>query len=278
MKRERRGPISPVTIGRRTWMEWFGGAAVVSLSRYLAGCGADDGGQTQGALPEGDSGAPWEAGADALPDAGSAEAEAAADALPGCETQFAFSPGQGTASVFEGWGERTVDDQNLDALLSTWKLRVDGLVETPREFTFQELMCLPRQDQTTDFHCVEGWSIYDVPWNGVHLSQVFALVKPLSTATHVAFRSAGGEYDESLPIDVALEPRTMLGYGVAASSLPLKHGFPARIVIPRLLGYKNAKYVQRIELVDKAVIGYWSQLGYPYEGEVPPARLRPGRY
>jgi DMSO/TMAO reductase YedYZ molybdopterin-dependent catalytic subunit len=51
-----------------------------------------------------------------------------------------------------------------------------------------------------------------------------------------------------------------------------------RLVIPRLLGYKNAKYVARIELVDHAVTGFWSQYGYPYDGEVPPARLRPGKY
>jgi DMSO/TMAO reductase YedYZ molybdopterin-dependent catalytic subunit len=81
-----------------------------------------------------------------------------------------------------------------------------------------------------------------------------------------------------MPIDVAREPRTLLGLGIAGSTLPLAHGFPLRIVVPRLLSYKNAKYVERIELVDAPLLGFWSQYGYPYEGEVPADRLRPGKY
>lgn len=274
MKRERPGPISPVTIGRRTWMEWFGQATVLSLGHYMLGCGSEGGMQVSGAPAGGSGGAP----ADAGPDQATADAaglDSAVETGASCETQFAFAPGAGTEDVFTTWGERTVDEQST---LLDWKLTIDGLVETPREFTFRELICLPRQDQTTDFHCVEGWSVYDVPWNGVRLAHLLSLAKPLSTATHVAFRSTGGKYSESLPMAVALEEKTMLGYGVAGSSLPLAHGFPARVVVPRLLGYKNAKYVSRIELVNYEVPGFWTQWGYPYDGEVPPARLRPGKY
>ena len=71
---------------------------------------------------------------------------------------------------------------------------------------------------------------------------------------------------------------TILAYGVGGSSLPLKHGFPARIVIPRLFGYKSAKFVERIELSDSPIEGFWVERGYPYDGEVQPGRLREGKY
>ncbi len=263
-------------------MEWLGGAAVMSLSRYMVGCGGE--GTTQPG-PVGVNGAGGFGGGpgDAAtgrpaPSQDAAAHEAESGVAPGCETPFGFAPGQAAGGPFDGWGERTVDEQNLAAILTTWTLSVGGLVKTPKVYSFQDLLCLPRQDQVTDFHCVEGWSVYDVPWNGVHLSHLLDASTPLGSATHVAFHGVGGKYIESLPLGVALEPRTILAYGVSGSSLPLAHGFPVRMVIPRLLGYKNAKYVAKIDLVDHEVTGFWSQYGYPYDGEVPPARLRPGKY
>jgi DMSO/TMAO reductase YedYZ molybdopterin-dependent catalytic subunit len=171
-----------------------------------------------------------------------------------------------------------VDPQDLRSILGSWRLTVDGMVENPRTFTWEELIGLTRQDQVTDFHCVEGWSVYDVPWNGVHLSTIFEVVRPRPEATYVAFHTIDGRYNESLPRTVALEPRTLLAYGIHGNTLPLAHGFPARVVVPRLLAYKSAKYVDRIELTDRPLIGFWVAAGYPYDAEVPPSRLRPGKY
>ena len=70
----------------------------------------------------------------------------------------------------------------------------------------------------------------------------------------------------------------MLAYGADELSLPLRHGFPLRLVIPRLLGYKNAKTLERIELTDHPIDGFWVELGYPCDAEVDPSRLRPGKY
>jgi DMSO/TMAO reductase YedYZ molybdopterin-dependent catalytic subunit len=130
----------------------------------------------------------------------------------------------------------------------------------------------------TDFHCVEGWSVDDVPWNGVSLARMLDLAGADPSATYLSFYSVGGEYSESLPISVAREPRTLLGYGVGGSTLPLAHGFPVRLVVPRLYGYKNAKYLSRIEITDHAITGYWEQYGYSYGGEVPASLLRPGKF
>jgi len=246
------------SISRRSLLEWLGSATVLALGSPLihASCASAPGGVHRGD--------------------GSVRDRPAGEQND--RSPYPFQPGTGKGPPFEGWGERTVDPQDLAAILASWRLRVEGMVTAPRTLSFEELAGLPRQSQVTDFHCVEGWSVDDVPWDGVHLSHLFELVTPAPRATHVTFHTLGGKYNESLPLSVALEPRTILGYGVAGATLPLKHGFPVRLVAPRLLGYKNAKYVERIELTDHAVNGFWVAAGYPYAGEVPAARLRPGKY
>ena len=205
--------------------------------------------------------------------------EAAGAGDGSAESCEAFAPAADDAQpVFAGWGERTVDPQNLAEILASWRLRIDGLVAEPLELDFCQLLELGLLHQVTDFHCVEGWSILDVPWDGLQLGALVELAKPAAAATHLKLWSVGGKYTETLELAIAHEPRTLLGLGVGGSTLPLKHGFPCRVVIPRLLGYKNAKYVERIELVDHVEAGYWSAFGYPIAGEVPPHRLREGKY
>ena len=188
---------------------------------------------------------------------------------------FDFSPG---TCDFSSWGERTVDPQWLEGILASWTLSVEGLVENELDLTFEQLVALPSHNPLVDFHCVEGWSVYDVPWKGVHLEELFGQAGVASSATYVNFHTLGGAYNESLPLNVALESNTILAYGIDHSSLSLKHGFPARMVIPRLFGYKSAKYIDRIELSDHPIEGFWVQRGYTYAGEVQPGRLREGRY
>jgi DMSO/TMAO reductase YedYZ molybdopterin-dependent catalytic subunit len=192
--------------------------------------------------------------------------------------KFSFEPSPVIGEIFEGWQGNSVETQDLNEILKSWSLIVGGLVENAVTLSFKELISLPRQDQTTDFHCVEGWSVFDVPWNGIHMNRLIELVHPLSNADHVAFYSVGDVYRESLPLAVARESKTMLAYGIAGSTLPLTHGFPLRLVVPRLFGYKSAKWVNRIEFTDTTGLGYWEQFGYSYDAEVPVSRLREGKY
>jgi DMSO/TMAO reductase YedYZ molybdopterin-dependent catalytic subunit len=272
--------ISDKTVTRRSVLDWLGKGMVLALGAPLLKACAEFSGRASDAddvVRDGEPDAPDAAGEGVAEARAETEADAATD-VGGDAAEFPFEPGTGAPDVFRGWGERTVDPQDPRSILDSWRLTVDGLVDNPRTFTFEELIALTRQDQVTDFHCVEGWSVYDVPWNGVHLSTIFELVRPQAAASYVAFHTIDERYNESLPLDVALEPRTMMGYGVGGYTLPLAHGFPLRVVAPRLLGYKNAKYVQRIELTDRELRGYWVRAGYPYAGEVPPSRLRPGKY
>jgi DMSO/TMAO reductase YedYZ molybdopterin-dependent catalytic subunit len=252
------------TVDRRSLLEWLGKGCVLVLgaSQVTSCLGADGPLQDAGSGGRPDGGGGGDVSGGDGPTAGG----------------FSFEPGPRDHPVYENWGERTVDRQDIEDILATWQLTVDGLVESPRVYSFADLLGLPRTDNLVDFHCVEGWSIHDVPWNGVHLARLFDQVRPLEGATHVTFHTIDGRYNESLPLDVALEPKTLLAYGIDGNTLPLKHGFPLRIVVPRLFAYKSAKYVARIELDDKPVSGFWVAAGYPYLGEVPASRLRDGRY
>jgi hypothetical protein len=286
MKKRDRPFISDRTITRRSLLDWLGKATVLALGGdIMAACASskpvifnldgesEGGGDPAGGEPDAAQDPVPEPAPDSAGDASDGDAGDAGDAF-----EFPFEPGSGDQEVYDGWGERTVDRQNIESILSTWRLKVDGLVENPFEIDFAELIALPRQDQVTDFHCVEGWSIYDVPWNGVHLSRIVERARPLGSAAYVAFHTIDEKYNESLPMAVALEPRTLLGYGIGGYTLPLRHGFPLRLVVPRLLAYKSAKYVDRIEFTDRPLYGFWVEAGYPYEAEVPESRLREGKY
>jgi len=266
MTTERDEEAHPTKVTRRSLLGWLGKSAVIGLgAEVVAACASRTTTPRDASASEGED----------------PEADVAAD-VPGEEAPppdgFPFAPGSGTGEVFAGWPERTVDRQELEEILASWTLTVDGLVEEPVTLPFGDLVELARQDQVTDFHCVEGWSIWDVPWNGVHLSTLFEMVRPLPTATHVTLHTFGDRYDESVPLPVALEPRTLLAYGIAGSTIPLKHGFPLRLVVPRLWAYKSPKFVYRVELADGPVEGFWVAAGYPYDGEVPADRLREGKY
>jgi len=258
---------------RRTFLQWIGAGAVLSLAQaaacagppHLRGRPAPDGGKDGG-------------GADAR-DGGSDATDAGPDGGDASVASYPFTPGPTAGStLFSRWPERTVDVQDLESVLQNWRLTVDGMVETPRVFRFDELVDLAQVNFVMDFHCVEGWSVLDVPWTGLHLSTLWQLVRPRPEATHVTFHTLGGTYNESVPLPITTEPHTLLAYGIAGSTIPLKHGFPLRLVVPRLMAYKSPKYVERIELTDAPLSGFWVKRGYPYDAPVPESRLREGKY
>jgi len=290
--------VTPASVRRRTLLEWLGRATVLGLASPLVqACGRDAQAGTDATGPDGadpDLVPGTDAGGDtdvpgADPD-GPADAASDADLTDAAVDRTSLADGacapggipeparSSSNDIFANWNVRTVDEQDLVDLLTHWQLTIDGLVATPRTFRFCDLLQLGLKGQITDFHCVEGWSVYDVPWDGVRLADLLDLVQPLAPATHVSVGCRGGVYTESLPLAVANEPKTLLALGVAGHTLPVSHGFPARLVVPRLLGYKNPKYVETLTLADHELVGFWPKYGYPVSGEVPPERLRPGKY
>ncbi|MDE2158268.1 MAG: molybdopterin-binding protein [Burkholderiales bacterium] len=153
---------------------------------------------------------------------------------------------------------------------AAWRLAVDGLVAQPASLSLAQLRLMPARTQITRHDCVEGWSAIG-QWTGVPLARVLDLVRPLPRARFLVFHCAdsfgSGEsaapYYESIDMDDAYHPQTILAYGLNGQALPVTNGAPLRLRVERQLGYKQAKYLMRIELVESyAAIrggggGYW---------------------
>ena len=159
-----------------------------------------------------------------------------------------------------------------------WRLKVDGLVEAPAEFSLVDLRAMPSRTQITRHDCVEGWSCIG-KWKGVPLGHVLAEVKLKPEARYIVFHCAdalektldgSGQYYESIGLEDAFHPQTILAYEMNDEVLPVAHGAPLRLRVERQLGYKMAKYVMRIEAVESfAAIGsgnggYWEDRGYEW--------------
>ncbi|MEA2219384.1 MAG: hypothetical protein QOJ35_2010 [Solirubrobacteraceae bacterium] len=145
---------------------------------------------------------------------------------------------------------------------ATWRLEIGGLVEHPQSLTHAQLLALPRVQQTSDFVCVTGWSVDDVRWTGVRFADLLAAARPLPVARALRFESAEEPYEDSLTLEQAMTPDAMLAYGMDGAPLARKHGAPARLVMPKMYGYKGVKWVRRIVLTDHETDGYWQQRGY----------------
>lgn len=163
-----------------------------------------------------------------------------------------------------------------------WKIEIGGLVENPLTLSLADLRAWPSRTQITRHDCVEGWSCIG-EWTGVPLSLILGAVKPKPNARYVVFYcadpmdDADGDgvpdaafYYESLDLLEATHPQTLLAYDLNGAPLPVKNGAPVRLRAERQLGYKMAKYVQRIVLVDSfagiegGMGGYWEDRGYTW--------------
>jgi DMSO/TMAO reductase YedYZ molybdopterin-dependent catalytic subunit len=161
----------------------------------------------------------------------------------------------------DGWRIYTVASMpNVDP--ATYRLRVDGLVDSPRSFSLADLKAMPRAEQVSDFHCVTGWSVSNVRWAGVRIKDLLERAGARPGVGALRFVSAEAPYEDSLTLPQALLPDVMLAYEMDGGPISREHGAPVRLVIPDMYGYKNVKWVSRIELGRTAQPGYWEQHGY----------------
>ena len=142
-----------------------------------------------------------------------------------------------------------------------WDLQVDGEVHSPRRFTYPEVRSLPSVIDTSDFHCVETWSVLDCAWEGVRFSDLADLVSPTGRARFVTICCDGG-YTTSLPLADLLQPDVLLAWGLDGQPLKPEYGFPLRLVVPHKYAYKSAKWVRRIHYTYEEEIGHWEARGY----------------
>ena len=156
----------------------------------------------------------------------------------------------------------------------SYRLVVDGAVERPASFTLQRLRSLQAQTQITRHDCVEGWSAIG-KWGGLRLASILDLVRPNANAKYVVFhcmdRSPDGmPYYESLSLQQARHPQTLLALDLNGKPLDPDHGAPVRMTIPTQLGYKSAKWISGIEVAASFAHmyagqgGYWEDQGYEW--------------
>ena len=130
-----------------------------------------------------------------------------------------------------------------------WRVEVGGMVARPTSFSMTDLRSLPSRTQVTQLACEEGWS-FIAEWTGVPLSHVLKAAGTPPQARYVVYYSMQPRWWESIDMTDALHPQTLLVYGMNGSDLPMGHGGPLRMSVPRQLGYKSVKYVNRITVTD----------------------------
>lgn len=186
----------------------------------------------------------------------------------GGPSEVADKVGGPVADQFGTFPVRSVESEP-DLTPEEWVVTVDGLVESPLTVDRATWAGLERKAETADFHCVEGWSVDDVRWGGVAPAVLLdqAGVKP--EARYAVFHAHGGVYLSTLPLDLVRDSQSLLADSLSGAPLPPKHGGPLRLVVPKQLGYKSVKWVERIELTSQVKTGYWEGNGYPEDAPVP---------
>ena len=178
----------------------------------------------------------------------------------------------------------SIDPQDADYLalktkgFSDYRLVVDGLVERPLSLSLDQVRALPARTQITRHDCVEGWSSIG-KWAGARLGPLLDQAGLKTTARYIVFHcgdtleqtlDGSGVYYESIDLIDAYHPQSILAYAMNDRPLPVAHGAPLRLRVERQLGYKQAKYIMRIEAVaDFAHIGrgkggFWEDRGYEW--------------
>ncbi|MCD0502120.1 molybdopterin-binding protein [Bordetella petrii] len=184
--------------------------------------------------------------------------------------------------VFRANGTQAPDSEEyarlLDGGFADWRLQVQGLVQQPLSLSLADLKRMPSRTQITRHDCVEGWSAIG-QWQGVALGRILDLARLKPGARYVVFHCAdelevtfdgSGRYYESIDLLDAYHPQTILAYAMNGKSLPVAHGAPLRLRVERQLGYKQAKYLMRIEVVSSFDAlwggrgGYWEDRGYEW--------------
>jgi DMSO/TMAO reductase YedYZ molybdopterin-dependent catalytic subunit len=163
-----------------------------------------------------------------------------------------------------------VIDPSVDA--SSWSLVADGIVNSPRSYSLQDIQSFPQVSQYTTFECVSnsvnGNLISNAKWGGVKVSDILAGAGGVqSGASYVVFYSVDG-YSVGIPLSKAMMDDSLLAYSMNDEPLPVGHGYPLRAVIPGLYGMMSAKWIKRISVVGSVYNGYWQTRGWTDDARV----------
>ena len=148
-----------------------------------------------------------------------------------------------------------------------WQLTIRGAIEGDAvTITYDDLLAMPQETFTADFHCVTRWSKLDVKWTGVKLTELLKGVTLLPTAQHV-MQSCYGGYTTNLPLEDFLREENYLVHILDGEPIPKDHGGPVRSLIPHLYAWKSAKWINEIAFLEEEELGFWERNGYHHRGE-----------
>lgn len=155
-----------------------------------------------------------------------------------------------------------------DRSRADYRLAVDGMVDTPLDLSFDDLLARPQRELTLDFQCVTGWRVQDVWWKGVLLADLLDEAGVRDGATHLRLWSFDGAYTESLTLDQARRDDVLVAHEMIDGPVTREHGGPVRLYVGPMYGYKSLKWLERIEVVGALHEGYWEQRGYDVDAWV----------
>lgn len=165
--------------------------------------------------------------------------------------------------------DEAIVDPSVD--VERWRLHVDGHVRLAYELTFDDLIALPGVEQQHTLECISndvgGPLISNALWRGIPVRRLLERAGVLEGAIKVSFRSVEG-YSSAIPLDLALDERTLIAYGMNGVALPREHGFPARLLIPGRYGMKNVKWLAGLEVTTTDHLGFWERRGWTDEAVV----------
>jgi DMSO/TMAO reductase YedYZ molybdopterin-dependent catalytic subunit len=150
--------------------------------------------------------------------------------------------------------------------LASWNLRIFGLVDAPRSWTWEELAPLPRRRVHCDIHCVTHWSKFGNVFEGIPVAALFDEVKPQPAAKFAIVHAEAG-FTTNLPMEELLREDVILATHHNGEPLTPDHGWPMRLVVPHLYFWKSAKWMRGLELTERNRPGFWERNGYHMRGD-----------
>jgi DMSO/TMAO reductase YedYZ molybdopterin-dependent catalytic subunit len=165
---------------------------------------------------------------------------------------------------------KNVVDPKVNAGL--WRLEVRGLVQTPQTYRLDRLKALPAVEQETTLMCIsnglDAGLMSNARWKGVPMNVLLSAATPLARAAKVRLHGVDN-YTDTFPLTKAMDPTTLVVYEMNGETLPARHGFPARVIVPGYFGEKHVKWITRIEVADESAIGFYEKQGWGPDFIVP---------
>ena len=149
---------------------------------------------------------------------------------------------------------------------ASWQLAIDGLVEQPTTWSWDEIHALPASSYEGDIHCVTTWSKFDTTFAGVSVDTLLEIVSPTAEASHILATATTG-YATNLPIADITGGKAWIVWEFDGKPLAPGHGGPVRMLVPHLYFWKSAKWITRIEVLDHDEQGFWERNGYHDRGD-----------